>query len=278
MPRPRKKQRPRRTNPPPPATPALPDPEPTWAVRRWGLIRIVVALLAAGTALGFWGFGADEFVAERSSFWMLIGIGIGAAGLVSALRMIAFPVEAIALSEKGGWLRPLEIVLARTLGDAGWLVLVALAEMIIRTAVLVTGSGWTAGLIQSLVIAPLAAFIVFASFLIVGWLLVLACCGLVRLVGRRRAGTRIPASAWWALGLVAAVALAVPATFAVGLSDTTSVSLDGGDAIATFLFGDVPLAHPWQYTALWIARLGTLAAAVSLVGLLIARMRERRRA
>ncbi len=71
---------------------------------------------------------------------------------------------------------------------------------------------------------------------------------------------------------------AVPATFAVGLSDTTSVSLEGGDAIGAFLFGEVWLEHPWQYFVLWIARLGTYATAISLVGVIVSRWQTRRRA
>ncbi|MEV8135146.1 hypothetical protein [Microbacterium aurantiacum] len=132
--------------------------------------------------------------------------------------------------------------------------------------------------IRSFVTAPLVGFIVFASLLIAGWLLVLASCGLVRLARMRRAGANAPASAWWSIAVVAGLALAVPATFAVGLSDTTSVSLEGGDAIGAFLFGEVWLEHPWQYFVLWIARIGTYATAISLVGVIVSRWQTRRRA
>lgn len=91
-------------------------------------------------------------------------------------------------------------------------------------------------------------------------------------------GANAPASAWWSIAVVAGLALAVPATFAVGLSDTTSVSLEGGDAIGAFLFGEVWLEHPWQYFVLWIARLGTYATAISLVGVIVSRWQTRRRA
>lgn len=257
------------------------EPEPAWAVRRWGVIRIIVIALAAATALGLGCFEADAFLAEKPGFWALVGVGIGAAGLVAALRMIAFPVEAVVAYEKGErgpWARSLEIILARTLADTGWLVVTIVVGVAVRSAVIVAGSGWSAGVIRSFVIAPLVGFIVFASLLIAGWLLVLASCGLVRLARMRRAGANAPASAWWSIAVVAGLALAVPATFAVGLSDTTSVSLEGGDAIGAFLFGEVWLEHPWQYFVLWIARIGTYATAISLVGVIVSRWQTRRRA
>ncbi len=268
----RSRRQPPASPPPPPAV------EPAWAVRRWGWVRCAVVALAAATAAGFWGFAADQVVAEQGLFWSLVGIGIGIAGLVSATRTVAVPAEEIALPGARGWLRPAEAVALRTLGDAGWLVLVVLLGMLVRTAVHVAGGGWSAPLLQSLLNAPLAAFIVFLSLVIVGWLVILSVRAVRGLRSRRRAGEDVPASAWWKVALAVAVALTVPATIAVGLSDTTSAPVEDGDAFVTFLVGDVRLAHAWQYVALWIARLGTLAAAVSVVGLVVARMRERPRA
>lgn len=239
---------------------------------------------AVATVAGLSTFDAGVFLADRPDFWLLVGVGIGAAALAASLRMVAFPIEEVVAFEKDAaaapsrWMRPLELVLVRTLGDGGWLMLTVLLGMAVRSAVIVAGSGWSAEVIRSLLIAPLAAFIVFLSLLIAGWLLVLAVGGIVRLARVRARGDRVPAYAWWSVAVVACLALAVPATLAVGLSDTTSVALDDGDAIGVFLFGDVRLTHPWQYAALWVARLGTYTTAVSLVGVIVARWSARRRA
>lgn len=256
-------------------------------MRRWGLIRVVVIALAAATALGLRWFAPGVFLADEPGFWLIVGWGIGAAGVVSALRMVAFPVESVvaveahekdAASPRSTWTRPLERVLVRTLGDAGWLVLTVVVGMAVRSATIVAAEGWSAEVIRSLLIAPLVAFIVFASLLVAGWLVVIAVRGFAGLARMRALGAGIPAAAWWSVAVVAGLALAVPATIAVGLSDTASVPSDGAGALSTFLFGTMVFEHPWQYAALWIARLGATATAVSLVAVVATRWWARRRA
>lgn len=251
---------------------------------------MLVIALAAATALGLWWFAPGVFVADEPGFWLIVGWGIGAAGVVSALRMVALPVESIgalevvvahqkdAASARSTWTRPLERVLVRTLGDAGWLVLTVVIAMAVRSATIVAAEGWSAEVIRSLLIAPLVAFIVFASLLVAGWLVVIAVRGFAGLARMRAQDAGISAAAWWSVAVVAGLALAVPATIAVGLSDTTSVPSDGADALSTFLFGAMVFDHPWQHAALWIARLGAAATAVSLVALVVTRWWARRRA
>lgn len=261
-----------------------------WARARWGAIRGAVIAVAVVTGVAVALLDPTEPLSVQPAFWVIVGLGAGCAGLVSAARVSAVSVEAIIDTQRprprrrpkrppAPWWQGLDVVASRTGGDAVCVVAVVAVIEAIRVAVALggSGSGWTAALLHALAMTPVSVFIVFLVAVVVGWLLAVAVGGLIRARELRAAGTGIPAAAWWIFAGLAALALAMIGTIAVGLSDTSAPLEDGGAAIILFLFGPLPLAHPWQYAALWLARLGAYGAVVSAAGLLIARGRARGR-
>lgn len=267
--------------------------DPAWAGCPWGAVRRIVLALAAVTAIAFWWF--EPLSGPDRVFWLVVGVGAGAAGLASSSRIVGLPPERVVARERARSMtadaaaraararRPAEasswsdvagILVPRTIGDAAGATLVTTVGMAVWVAMRVVNGGWTAGLVSSLITTPIATFVVFVSLLVVGWLLVFAARGFALL--RRMPPGEAPASAWWVFGAIAAGAVAAVATLAVGLTDTTPVTGDGGEALVAFLFGAVAFEQAWQAVALWVARLGILALAVCLVAVFVARARARR--
>lgn len=245
--------------------------------------------LAALTAIAFWLI--DPASADTSGFWTIVGVGAGAAGLASSARIVALPVSRVVDRERAkstaaatairkrpvptspSWADVAAVLVPRTIGDAVWAVLVATVGMGIRAAVSVATAGWTPPSVGTMVSTPIGVFVVFVSLLLVGWLLVVAVRGIALL--RRMPSGQATASAWWLFGAVAAIAIAVPVTLAVGLTDTTEVTGAGSEVIVQFFFGNVALSTPWQYVGLWIARVATYAFVVCVVAVFVARWRTR---
>ncbi|WP_281653582.1 hypothetical protein [Microbacterium aurum] len=270
--------------------------DPAWAGRPWGAVRGAVLALAALTAIAFWAF--EPLSGPDRVFWLIVGLGAGAAGLASSSRIAGLSPESVVARERvksmtadaaaraaraararrpgegSSWGDVAGVLVPRTIGDAAVATLVTTVGMAVWVAMRVVDGGWTAGLVSSLITTPIATFVVFVSLLVVGWLLVFAARGFALL--RRTPRGEAPASAWWVFGAIAAGALAAVATLAVGLTDTTPVTGDGGEALVAFLFGAVSFDQAWQAVALWAARLGILALAVCLIGVFVARARARR--
>lgn len=256
-------------------------------------MRGAVLALAALTAIAFWAF--EPLSGPDRVFWLIVGLGAAAAGLASSSRIAGLPPESVVARERvksmtadaaaraararrpgegSSWGDVAGVLVPRAIGDAAVATLVTTVGMAVWVAMRVVDGGWTAGLVSSLITTPIATFVVFVSLLVVGWLLVFAARGFALL--RRTPRGEAPASAWWVFGAIAAGALAAVATLAVGLTDTTPVTGDGGEALVAFLFGAVSFDQAWQAVALWAARLGILALAVCLIGVFVARARARR--
>lgn len=256
-------------------------------------MRGAVLALAALTAIAFWAF--EPLAGPDRVFWLIVGLGAGAAGLASSSRIAGLPPERVVARERArsmtadaaaraararrpgsgsSWGDVAGVLVPRTIGDAAVATLVTTVGMAVWVAMRVVDGGWTAGLVSSLITTPIATFVVFVSLLVVGWLLVFAARGFALL--RRTPRGEAPASAWWVFGAIAAGAVAAVATLAVGLTDTTPVTGDGGEALVAFLFGAVSFDQAWQAVALWAARLGILALAVCLIAVFVARARARR--
>ncbi|MCT9819772.1 hypothetical protein N3K63_05655 [Microbacterium sp. W1N] len=298
----RRSRRPRRANPAP-AAPAAAAPviAPAWAGAPRGAVRWTVAGLAVAAVLAMSTLDPAVFLVAEPAFWLILLAGTGGGGLVASLRMAAFPIEAIVRHERargaGGagagaagagasgsagvgaaasgsrWQAVFGVLLTRTGGDAVWAVIIVTVGMVGRSLIAGMLSGWSPESIRSIIITPLMALMTFAGMWIAGVLIVLTVTLLRGLQRLRRAGRTVPAAVLWTVGVFAGLALFVPSLLAVGLSDTSGVSVDGLDAFVTFLVGDVWLEQAWQVVLLWCARIGFAVIAVSLVGVVVARIR-----
>lgn len=263
---------------------------PPWCLRPRGVVRVSVVVCGAVMAFGFWLFDPALPTSDRV-FWTLIGLAAGSAGLVSALRARALPIEPVIAREReksGGpavaappstasWADLAAVLVPRTIGDAAWLLLLATVGMALRAGIRAAEAGWTAESLRLLITTPIATFVVFVALLVIGWLLVIAVGGFLHLARMPRAD--VTASTWWLFGAIAAVAIAAPATLVVGLTDATPVDASGGGtaAIIAFVIGPVALGSPWPSALLWLARAGIYAFVVCLAGLAVARVRARPR-
>ncbi len=264
-------------------------PVPPWSLRPRGVVRVSVLVCGAVMALGFWLFDPALPTSDRV-FWTLVGLAAGAAGLVSALRVRALPIDPVIAREReksgapaatpsssASWADLSAVLVPRTIGDGAWLLLLATAGMALRAGIRAAEAGWDAELLRLLITTPIATFVVFVALLVVGWLFVIAIGGFLHLARMPRAA--VTASAWWLFAAIAAVAIAAPATLVVGLTDTTPMDADSGGtaAIIAFLIGPVALESPWQYALLWLARIGLYAFVICLAGRGVARVRARPR-
>jgi len=244
-------------------------------------VRWVVAGLAVAAVLAMALLDPAVFLIAEPAFWLILLAGTGGGGLVSSVRLLAPPTDAVVRprSEASAARVPagMSLLLTRTLGDAGWAIAIVTAGMVGRAVIAGLIGGWSPESVRSIIITPLMAVMTFAGMWIAGALVVIALTLGRRLLRERRAGRAIPATAWWSAGAVAGLALFVPGLLAVGLSDTSTVSGDGLDAFVTFLVGDVWLDQAWQVVLLWVARLGFAVLAASLAGLLVTRVLGRSR-
>ncbi|RLK52439.1 hypothetical protein [Microbacterium telephonicum] len=256
-----------------------PEPlTPEWAGIARGGIRWIVLGCALVAVLAMSLLDPNRFLLIEPGFWVILLLGAGGAAVASALRLSAFPAEA--LVHPGGaarWKAALGVILTRVLGDVLWAVIALAVGMVLRATVAGFASGWASEAIRSILVTPAMAFMAFAGVWIAAALVVLAVTVTLRWRRMRAAGEAVPAAAWWAVGVTAGAALFLIGLLGVGLSDTSSVSMDGGEAFLRFLFGAVPLPAWWQVALLWLARLGAAVLGFCLIGLVVTRIRGRAR-
>jgi hypothetical protein len=282
--------------------------EPAWAGAGRGGIRIaVIAVAALAGACFFLLDPADELV-SAGPFWAILFAGAGGGAAVSAARAIALPAATVLVSATTGrgpaaaagsgstrrgaassrgaarpgrrpvaWTAITAQILRRTAGDAVWAIVVLTVAMLARAVIAGLTDRWSAESLRSVIVTPFMSLILFAAVLLGAWLLIVAARSVAEFFRRRAAGQEVPAAAWWAVAAIASIALALPALLGLGLSDASSVPLEGSDAIGQFFFGEIRLGQWWQYALLWTARVGLLAVPVCLIAVVVARAIARRR-
>ena len=141
-------------------------------------MRGAVLALAALPAIAFWAF--EPLSGPDRVFWLIVGLGAGAAGLASSSRIAGLPPESLVARERvksmtadaaaraaraararrpgegSSWGDVAGVLVPRTIGDAAVATLVTTVGMAVWVAMRVVDGGWTAGLVSSLITTPIA--------------------------------------------------------------------------------------------------------------------------